>query len=77
MLHMHTVAIYQNDIIHQCSWLQQDPGEILKSVKDCIEDVCKQCREKNIGLTAIKGMFITYGAAVSLRARIPQSIVCI
>jgi len=38
-----------------CSWIQQDPGEILQSVKVCIENVCQQCKEKNISLSSIKG----------------------
>ena len=36
-------------------WIQQDPGEILQSVKNCIEDVAKQCSSKGIKLDSIKG----------------------
>ncbi|XP_065887650.1 glycerol kinase-like [Dysidea avara] len=39
-------------------WIQQDPGEILQSVKNCIEDVAKQCSSKGIKLDSIKGIGI-------------------
>ena len=50
----HTIQCIRG-VIQYYSWLQQDPGEILQAVKDCIEDVCQQCEEKNISLTSIKG----------------------
>ena len=46
---------YITVVVFCYSWVQQDPGEILQSVKDCIEQVCHQCKEKNVSLSTIKG----------------------
>lgn len=39
-------------------WLEEDPMIILSTVMDCIEEVCQECREKDINLKRIKGIGI-------------------
>ena len=58
LIFMYIVNVSREDItvVVLCyRWVQQDPGEILQSVKDCIEQVCLQCKERNISLSTIKG----------------------
>ena len=58
MLHnIHTVNLYWYlvDMYVHCSWMEEDPGEILSSVLKCIQITCEKCVKKGIDINRIKG----------------------
>jgi len=45
--------------VHAVRWVEEDPVEILKSVKTCIEKAVENLKSLNIDAQCIKGLLCT------------------
>ena len=45
--------------VYKKRWCEEDPMEILESVKKCIGDAADKCHEMNVDLSQIKAIGIT------------------